>query len=106
EAVAVTWNSLLLALSSTFKRSHRFHHYVNRMIDLNAVARWRLHGETELPFVFTASDFTGVDRVIFNSLGGSEIDPATFDRFKGLRDKLRGVDYFAVRDTATQQHLA
>ena len=106
EAVAVTWSSLLLALSSTFKRSHRFHHHLNKVIDLNAFAKRRLHGETELPFVFTASDFAGVDRVIFNSLGGSEIDPATFDRFGGLRDKLRDVDYFAVRDVATQQHLA
>src|SRR3546814_535862 len=73
---------------------------------LNAVAKRRLHGETELPFVFTASDFAGVDRVIFNSLGGSEIDRAIFGRFGGLRDKLRGVDYFAVRDKATQRNLA
>ena len=106
EAVAVTWSSLLLALSSKFKRTHRFHHRLNKVIDLNAFAKRRLHGETELPFVFTASDFAGVDRIIFNSLGGSEIDPATFDRFSGLRDKLRNVDYFAVRDVATQQHLA
>ncbi|HWK58989.1 MAG TPA: polysaccharide pyruvyl transferase family protein [Parapedobacter sp.] len=105
EAVAVTWNSLLLALSGTFKRTHRFHHYLNKIIDLNAFAKWKLHGETALPFVFTASDFAGVDRVIFNSLGGSEMAPATFDRFGELRDKLRGVDYFAVRDEATQQHL-
>lgn len=106
EAVAVTWSSLLLALSRSFKRTHRFHHYLNKVIDLNAFARRRLHGETELPFVFTASDFTGVDRVIFNSLGGSEIDQTIFNRYRGLGDKLRGVDYFAVRDKATQQHLA
>ncbi|MEC3879774.1 polysaccharide pyruvyl transferase family protein [Parapedobacter sp. 10938] len=106
EAVAVTWSSLLLALNSTFKRTRRFHHYINKVIDLNAFAKRRLHGETALPFVFTASDFAGVDRVIFNSLGGSEIDPATFNRFGALRDKLRGVDYFAVRDEATQRNLA
>jgi len=106
EAVAVTWSSLLLALSRSFKRTHRFHHHLNRWMDLNKFAKRRLHGETELPFVFTASDFTGIDRVIFNSLGGSEIDPAIFDRYSELRDKLRGVDYFAVRDQATQQHLA
>ncbi|MGV3763542.1 polysaccharide pyruvyl transferase family protein [Parapedobacter sp.] len=105
EAVAVTWSSLLLALSSTFKRTHRFHHHINKVFDLNAFARRKLRGETELPFVFTAMDFAGVDRVILNSLGGSEIDPATFDRFGGLRDKLRGVDYFAVRDGATQRNL-
>ncbi|MFB2119610.1 polysaccharide pyruvyl transferase family protein [Parapedobacter sp. 2B3] len=106
EAVAVTWSSLLLALSSMFKRTHRFHHHLNKIVDLNAFAKRKLHGQTELPFVFTASDFAGVDRVIFNSLGGSEIDPATFDRFGSLRDKLRGVDYFAVRDQATQRNLA
>lgn len=106
EAVAVTWSSLLLALSSTFKRTRRFHHYLNNVIDLNAFARRRLHGETELPFVFTASDFPGINRVILNSLGGSEIAPNTFDRFGGLRDKLRGADYFAVRDVATRRNLA
>lgn len=106
EAVAVTWSSLLLALNSTFKRTHRFHHHINRLVDLNAFAKWKLHGSTELPFVFTKSDFAGVDRVIFNSLGGSEIDPSTFDRFGGLRDRLRGIDYFAVRDKATQRNLA
>lgn len=106
EAVAVTWSSLLLALSSTFKRTHRFHHHINRIVDLNAFAKRKLHGKTELPFVFTKSDFAGIDRVIFNSLGGSEIDPATFDRFGGLRERLRGIDYFAVRDKATQRNLA
>ncbi len=105
EAVAVTWTSLLLALSGAFKRTHRFHHYLNKLIDLNAFAKKKLHGETDLPFVFTKADFAGIDRVIFNSLGGSEIDPTTLDRFDGLRDKLRGVDYFAVRDKATQENL-
>lgn len=106
EAVAVTWNSLLLALSRIFKRTHRFHHHLNRMMDLNAFARKQLRGQTELPFVFTAADLGGVNHVIFNSLGGSEVDPTVFDRFSGLRDRLQGVDYFAVRDEATQQHLA
>ena len=106
EAVAVTWNSLLLALSPTFKRTHRFHHHLNKLIDLNQVARRLLRGQTELPFVFTAADFDGVDRVIFNSLGGSEVSPAVFDRYDGLREKLQGVDYFAVRDEATKQRLA
>lgn len=106
EAVAVTWSSLLLALNKAFKRTHRFHHHINKVIDLNGFAQRKLQGQTELPFVFTASDFTGVDCVVFNSLGGSEIDPAIFGRFPGLRDKLRRIDYFAVRDKATQQNLA
>src|SRR5690606_4231813 len=86
--------------------THRFHHRINKVIDLNAFAKWKLRGKTELPFVFTKSDFAGVDRVIFNSLGGSEIDPVTFNRFNGLRERLRGIDYFAVRDKATQANLA
>ncbi len=105
EAVAVTWSSLLLALNSTFKRTHRFHHRINKVFDLNMFAKRVLHGQTDLPFVFTRSDFRGVDNVIFNSLGGSELDPAIFDRYPGLRDKLRHVDYFAVRDEATQRNL-
>lgn len=105
EAVAVTWSSLLLALNKTFKKTHRFHHHLNKVFDLNAFAKRVLHGQTELPFVFTRSDFKGVDRVIFNSLGGSELNPAIFDRYPQLRSRLRQVDYFAVRDEATQSNL-
>ncbi|MBK1439131.1 polysaccharide pyruvyl transferase family protein [Parapedobacter sp. ISTM3] len=106
EAVAVTWSSLLLALSSLFKRTHRFHNRINKVIDLNAFAKRALHGKTALPFVFTKADFKGIDRVIFNSLGGSELNPAIFDQVPDLRDKLRQIDYFAVRDEATQRNLA
>ncbi|MGK6351158.1 polysaccharide pyruvyl transferase family protein [Parapedobacter sp. DT-150] len=106
EAVAVTWSSLLLALNKTFKRTHRFHHRIDKVFDVNRFAKWVLHGKTELPFVFRAADFAGVDRVIFNSLGGSELDPAIFERFASLRDKLPQVDYFAVRDDATQRNMA
>src|SRR5690606_32323355 len=52
------------------------------------------------------SDFNGVNRIIFNSLGGSELDPSIFDRFSGLREQLRQIDYFAVRDETTQVNLA
>ncbi|MFC3198041.1 polysaccharide pyruvyl transferase family protein [Parapedobacter deserti] len=106
EAVAVTWSSLLLALNKTFKRTHRFHHHLNKIVDLNAFARRMLHGRTALPFVFTNSDFPRINRVIFNSLGGSELDPSIFSRYPALQDKLRQVDYFAVRDNATQLNLA
>jgi len=105
EAVAVTWSSLLLSLNKTFKRTRRFHDRLNKVFDLNALAKRILHGQTELPFVFTRSDFKGVDHVVFNSLGGSELNPAIFDRYPRLRDRLRQVDYFAVRDEATQNNL-
>ena len=106
EAVAVTWSSLLLALNKAFKRTHRFHHRINRVFDLNALAKRVLNGRTELPFVFTKSDFGGVDQVIFNSLGGSELNPAIFKQYPQLLDKLRRIDYFAVRDRTTQLNLA
>ncbi len=106
EAVAVTWTSLLLALNKLFKYTHRFHGRINRVFDLNAWAKRMLHGQTELPFVFTNSDFHGVDQVVFNSLGGSELDPAIFDRYPKLREQLGRIDYFAVRDEATQRNLA
>ncbi len=105
EAVAVTWSSLLLSLSRAYKRTHRFHHRVGRFVDLNKFAKWVLHGRTDLPFVFTRADFAGVDRVILNSLGGSELDPSLFDRYPALAERLRGVDYFAVRDKATVENL-
>lgn len=106
EAVAVTWNSLLLALNGLFKRTHRFHGRVGKVIDLNAFARWVLGGKTELPFVFTTADFAHVNQVVFNSLGGSELNTTLFSRFPQLADRLRRVDYFAVRDRATEVALA
>lgn len=106
EAVAVSWSSLLLALNSVFKRTHRFHRRINKVLDLNRLAKRLLHGRTDLPFVFTRSEFPRVDRLIFNSLGGSELVPEVFDRYPGLRDDLRQVDYFAVRDETTQRRLA
>lgn len=105
EAVAVTWSSLLLALNKSFKRTHRFHHRINKVFNLNTFAKRVLHGKTDLPFVFTKSDFSAVDRIIFNSLGGSELNPAIFDQFPKLRNQLRQVDYFAVRDNATRINL-
>lgn len=105
EAVAVTWSSLLLALNKLYKRTHRFHHRINKVFDLNGFAKRVLQGQTDLPFVFTPSDFHSVDHVVFNSLGGSELDPAVFDRYPQLRDQLRQVNYFAVRDEATQRNL-
>ncbi len=106
EAIAVTWNSLLLALNSWFKRTHRFHHRIGKVFDLNNFSRWVLGGKTELPFVFPKADFGRVDQLIYNSLGGSELDPALFSRFPQLADQLRQVDFFAVRDRATQEKLA
>jgi len=105
EAVAVTWDSLLLALNRIFKLTHRFHRRIRRLIDLNAFAKRVLGGRTDLPFVFTKDDFNGVDRVIFNSLGGSEIDLSIFNRLPQLANRLRQVDYFAVRDQATLDKL-
>lgn len=105
EAVAVTWDSLLLSLSRLFKLTHRFHHRIRRIIDLNAFAKRLLGGRTDLPFVFTKDSFNQVDHVILNSLGGSELDPSIFERFPRLADELRQVDYFAVRDQATSDNL-
>lgn len=106
EAVGVTWSSLLLSLNPLYKKTHRFHQRINHIIDLNAIAKWWLHGKTDLPFVFTSSDFVGVDHVVFNSLGGSELQPSIFQQYPHLVSKLRQIDYFAVRDNASQQVLA
>jgi len=105
EAVAVTWNSLLLALNKLFMRTRRFHRHLEKVIDLNDFARRILHGQTELPFAVTPADFKGVNRVIFNSLGGSELGSSVFGRFPRLRDRLQQVDYFAVRDRATHVNM-
>lgn len=106
EAIAVTWNSLLVALSSTFQKTRRYQHHIDKVIDLNRLAKFIIGGKTALPFVFNKGDFKQVDRVIFNSLGGSEIDNNVFQKHKLLRQKLQNVDYFSVRDEVTQRNLA
>ncbi|WP_028296519.1 polysaccharide pyruvyl transferase family protein [Olivibacter sitiensis] len=105
EAVAVTWNSLLVALNKYFRLTRRYQHHINRIIDLNKTAKAILKGRTDFPFVFNSNDFKAVDHVLLNSLGGSEIDPALFTKEKILKQKLQQVDYFAVRDKTTRQNL-
>lgn len=106
EAVAVTWNSLLVALNKYFRLTRRYQHHINRIIDLNKVAKSLLKGRTNFPFVINSSDFKAVDHVLLNSLGGSEIDPALFAEQAELKQKLQKVDYFAVRDSTTRHNLS
>lgn len=106
EAVAVTWYSLLVALNKYVAFSRRYQHHLERLINLNKVAKRILKGRTAFPFVINSDDFKAVDHVVLNSLGGSEIDPALFAREKELGEKLRAVDYFSVRDEKTRERLA
>jgi len=106
EAVAVTWHSLLVALNKKYHLIRRYQHHLEKFVDLNQLGRKLLKGKTTLPFVMNNSDFKNVDHVIFNSLGGSEIPESTFKKVKDLKAKLQQVDYFSVRDRATQQNLA
>ncbi|WP_134091971.1 polysaccharide pyruvyl transferase family protein [Olivibacter sp. XZL3] len=105
EAIAVTWNSLLVALNEKYKLIRRYQHHLEKFMDLNKWAKRKLKGQTMLPFVFNKTDFKSVDHVLFNSLGGSEIPEEIFTKVEGLKQKLKNVDYFSVRDTVTQQNL-
>lgn len=105
EAVAVTWNSLLVALNRYFRLTRRYQHHINRIVDLNKVAKTFLKGRTDFPFVFNSDDFKAVKHILLNSLGGSEINPTLFTKEKALKQKLQSADYFAVRDNATQHNL-
>jgi hypothetical protein len=105
ESIAVTWNSLLVALNKRYKIVRRYQHHFEKFIDLNKFAKNILKGQTELPFVFNSGDFKNVDHVIFNSLGGSEIPDSIFKKVKGLRKKLQQVDYFSVRDKVTKLNM-
>lgn len=105
EALGVTWNSLYAALSKPFQKIHRHHVRISKVIDLNKMAKRLLNGKTTLPFVFDKTDFPGVKRVILNSLGGSGISKALFDRFGFMQGKLQQADYLAVRDKVTKDNL-
>lgn len=105
EALGVTWNSLLAALNKPFQRIHKHHVRISKYLDLNFLAKKILKGKTTLPFVFDKDDFLSVNKVILNSLGGSGIKTALFDRFSFLKSKLQKVDYLAVRDKITIANL-
>ncbi len=105
EALAVTWNSLYAALNPLFQRINKKHIKVNKVLDLNAWTKKILKGKTTLPFVFDKSDFAGVQSVILNSLGGSGLVEAVFDKYDFLKEKLQNADYFAVRDQLTVDNL-
>lgn len=105
EALGVTWNSLYAALNPLFQRINKRHVKVNRVLDLNAWTKKILKGKTTLPFVFDKSDFAGVQSVTLNSLGGSGLGKALFEKYDFLKEKLQNADYFAVRDQLTVDNL-
>lgn len=105
EAIAVTWNSLLVALNEKYRVVRRYQHHFEKFVDLNKWAMRKLKGQTALPFIFNKTDFKSVDHVLFNSLGGSEIPEKVFIKVRGLEQKLKNVDYFSVRDLVTQKNL-
>ena len=105
EALGVTWNSLYASLSAPFQKIHRHHVRLSKFIDLNKVAKKLLKGKTTLPFVFDKTDFPGLNKVILNSLGGSGLTKALFDRYPFLQRKLQRADYLAVRDGLTVDNL-
>jgi hypothetical protein len=105
EALGVTWNSLYAALNKAFQKVHRHHVKLSKFVDLNRIAKKLLKGKTTLPFVFDKADFPGLDKVVLNSLGGSGLATALFNRFPFLRPKLQRVDYLAVRDGLTRENL-
>ena len=105
EALGVTWNSLYAALNPLFQRINKRHVRVNKLLDLNGWTKKILKGKTTLPFVFDKSDFAGVKSVTLNSLGGSGLSAATFEKYDFLKEKLQNADYFAVRDQLTVDNL-
>lgn len=105
EALGVTWNSLYAALSTPFQKIHRHHVRLSQFIDLNRVAKKLLKGKTTLPFVFDRADFPGIKKIVLNSLGGSGLTKALFDRYPFLQHKLQRADYLAVRDGLTIENL-
>ena len=105
EALGVTWNSLYAALSTPFQKIHRHHVRLSKFIDLNRVAKKLLKGKTTLPFVFDRADFPGIKKIVLNSLGGSGLTKALFDRYPFLQHKLQRADYLAVRDGLTIENL-
>lgn len=105
EALGVTWNSLLAALNKPFQRIHKHHVRITKVLNLNRIAKKIVKGKTTLPFVFDKSDFNSVKTFIFNSLGGSGITSALFERFGFMRGKLQNADYLAVRDNITLENL-
>jgi len=105
EALGVTWNSLYAALDPLFQKINKRHVKINKVIDLNALTRKILKGKTTLPFAFDKTDFVGVQSVILNSLGGSGLSPAVFEKYHFFKGKLQNADYFAVRDQITIDNL-
>ncbi|PZX59759.1 polysaccharide pyruvyl transferase [Algoriphagus ratkowskyi] len=105
EALGVTWNSLYAALNPLFQRINKRHVKVNKVLNLNAWTKKILKGKTTLPFVFDKSDFAGVQSVTLNSLGGSGLGEAIFEKYDFLKEKLQNADYFAVRDQLTVDNL-
>lgn len=105
DALGVTWNSLYAALSPIFQKINYRHKRINKILDLNGLARILVGGKTTLPFLLGKRRFPGIKSIILNSLGGSGLDEAMFVKYPVLIPKLQHADYFAVRDKVTLRNV-
>jgi len=106
EALGVTWNSLYAALNPLFQKINYRHKKINKVLDLNALTKALLKGKTTLPFLLDKKQFPGIESILLNSLGGSGLNAATFEKFPELKPNLQKADYFAVRDSVTLANVS
>lgn len=105
EAILVPWDSLLVSINKNFGKIYSIFRKLKGFVDFNLIAKKIVKGRTTLPYGIVKEDFSSVDSVIYNSLGGSSVNENRIKKFKDVLDRFKLVDYFSVRDTDTYNKL-
>lgn len=112
ESLITTWGDLFSYFSIWYNRLSIFWRGLNKIFGKrrskkinNQVARFLLSGKTQLPFCVSKFDYKFIDKVFYNSLGGSTLNEETFTMYSSLLSTLKNVDYLAVREAKSYEIL-
>ncbi|MEJ8756932.1 polysaccharide pyruvyl transferase family protein [Pontibacter sp. H259] len=101
DSLTATWSSLLASLNRFFEITHRYRNIISNIVNVNFLAKRFIGGKTKYPFIIEKNKFKQINKILFNSLGGSGVN----DNFINNNSALFEVDYFAVRDIDTYNNL-
>jgi hypothetical protein len=93
DVLTAQWSSILLSLNHKARIFMKGATITNRFLNRNKLAKFILGGKSELPFVINKSDFPGLQKVIYNSVGGTN-----FQKLENRDDRPLSADYISVRD--------
>lgn len=93
DVMTAQWASILLSLKHPARLLMRGASITNKLFNRNKLAKFILGGQSDFPFVIDKSNFSGLKKIIYNSIGGTN-----FHKFQHHYGDALKTDYLSVRD--------